>query len=573
MTVDSTLSIDFSRPWARLWQSYDGGIFFHFLRYFHGELLEYLVDAPPPLMSDLYLATPGLLLLYSRALDIADYSVHVSAAQSGVIDDGPTRFPVQKKKHAAVRNSESYKQVANDSMHAVALSLLTADERSHRSLIVLKKLSSTFGQIFRICGARIRHSDYVSSRYILGNTIATNIECLLKVAVKRTSVHDGASCATLCQFMELALPILADNCMDFPDRTLDWTFWIDILKRLVESHYMTTQIRALSTLYNIWDIFPHKLEIRKSLAHWLLADATFARLFLHYSSWVRCFYMHVVCWRLAQWIHDPLVESLYLQFEIERLLQSCISKHDLMKEKAIREHRESPSSLPSTPLPNRRMAIVRYCPLSDVSAGLYESTLDKLVLSDTASADSSEEDVSTESLLLRSSSTSSLRSLSLKDSSRFTASLKKRLDSFTKSFRSDAPTLRPVTKIPVEQPLFEKPASMALSFALRHYQFIYESVTPRSPEEFRLISQTERPPALILPHFGIPSFSVEGDTSEVNVDDTGAKYSGRALSEWAETVDQCNLFFTRRRKILHRASDEGLVTLSDIAVPKMSFGI
>ena len=524
-------------------------------------------------MSDLYLATPGLLLLYARALDIADYSVHVSAAQSGVIEDGPARFPVQKRKHATVRNSESYKQVANDSMHAVALSLLSADERSHRSLIVLKKLSSTFGEIFRICGARIRHSDYLSSRYILGNTIATNIECLLKAAVKRTSVHDGASCATLCQFMELSLPILSDNCMDLPNRTLDWNFWIDIFKRLVDSQHMTTQIRALSTLYNIWDIFPQTLEIRKNFAQWLLADDTFAKLFLHYSSWVRCFYMHVVCWRLAQWIHDPLVESLCLQLEIERLLQCCISKHNLMKENAIQDHRESPSSQPSTPLPNRRMAIVRHCPLSDISAGLYESTLDKLVLSETASADSSEEDVSTDSLLLRSSSTSSLRSLSLKDSSRFTASLKKRLGSFTKSFRSDSPTPRPVTEIPVEHPLLEKPPSLALSSALRHYQFIYEPVNPRSPEEFRMISQTERPPVVILPHFGLPPSSVVHDAIEVNADDTGAKYSGRALSEWAETVDQCNLFFTRRRKILHRASGEELVTLSDIPVPKMSFGI
>ena len=249
-----------------------------------------------------------------RLLILPSIVFHASSAQHELVDTGPMRFPVQKRKQCGTRYTESYKQVANDTMHAVALTLLSADERSHRNSILLKKLASTFSEIFRMCEARIRQPDYQSARFILATTTLQNIECLLKATVKRTSVHDSSSCASLCECLELSLPVLTESCVDIPAvMQLDWNFWIDILRRLVDSENTTTQIRALSTLYNIWDIFPTSFDVRRKLVEWLLAADVFAKLFLHYSSWVRCFYMHVICWRVTPWIKDPSITSIGIQ--------------------------------------------------------------------------------------------------------------------------------------------------------------------------------------------------------------------------------------------------------------------
>ena len=57
------------------------------------------------------------------------------------------------------------------------------------------------------------------------------------------------------------------------------------------------------------------------------------------------------------------------------------------------------------------------------------------------------------------------------------------------------------------------------------------------PGRFREVSQMQRPLAVVLPHFGLSPIELT-PACEKKVDNKGAKYSGPALSEWAEIVDQ-----------------------------------
>lgn len=144
-----------------------------------------------------------------------------------------------------------------------------------------------------------RPSDYDTSRL----TFAEAFSKMVQAGAKRTSIFDHNACFVLCDFMEEALGIFirfqyshALGC-DF----IDWRFWMDVCKRILDSQHSMSEIRLFAFLYGAWNVITHDDRRKEILClEWLVKEETFDKFFTHWCPMVRAYYMRLLCWRLCQ---------------------------------------------------------------------------------------------------------------------------------------------------------------------------------------------------------------------------------------------------------------------------------
>ena len=141
----------------------------------------------------------------------------------------------------------------------------------------------------------------------LVGSFALLFERTLRAAVRRTSVWEGQACFALCDVIERLIPVMDDALTKVEDTltSLDWSFWIDVIKKMVlQSENTVTQVRAFGFLFNIWERCP-------SGDDWLLAEETWETFFCHWSTLVRCYFMNLVCWRICLSGHSGVAVDPY----------------------------------------------------------------------------------------------------------------------------------------------------------------------------------------------------------------------------------------------------------------------
>lgn len=144
-----------------------------------------------------------------------------------------------------------------------------------------------------------RPSDYDIARL----TFAEAFSKMVQAGARRTSVFDHNACFVLCDFVEEALAIFMrfyyshGLASDF----IDWRFWMDVCKKMLESQNSMSEIRLFAFLFGAWNVITNDQRRKEVLClEWLLTEETFDKYFNHWCPMVRAYYMRLLCWRLCR---------------------------------------------------------------------------------------------------------------------------------------------------------------------------------------------------------------------------------------------------------------------------------
>ncbi|KAL8763752.1 MAG: hypothetical protein Q9184_000544 [Pyrenodesmia sp. 2 TL-2023] len=319
-------------PWVGRWAGGDTDLFFVFIKVYYNLLEKFLPTEATP---EEALCSPGYVLLEAQILAVLDNIIRKSDRQS---PPDPLSAPLP------------YDEILSETYASAPVLPLppASNDRSmaeHRLIMSLRDCLS-------------------GSTLVVGTMrelFARSFERILKAAARRTSLFDHHACFTLCDFMEEALAILV-RYESGTSRTssLDWPFWLQVCRQMMESQNTITEIRLYAFLYSLWSIITAEEDRKRQIClEWLLDEECFRKQFNHWCPMVRAYHMRLLCWRVGR-------------------LGECNSELDniILKTLALRLHRvwggflylqtgalekggPRLSTAPCSPAPGRRLLIVR----------------------------------------------------------------------------------------------------------------------------------------------------------------------------------------------------------------------
>lgn len=144
-----------------------------------------------------------------------------------------------------------------------------------------------------------KSSEYDDAR----RTFAEAFGKMIQASAGRTSLYNHNACFVLLDFLEEALIIYVRFYFahSFVSDYIDWQFWMDVCKKMLESQNSMSEIRLFAFLYGSWHLITHD-ERRKEILclDWLLSEDTFDKFFNHWCPMVRAYYMRLICWRCCR---------------------------------------------------------------------------------------------------------------------------------------------------------------------------------------------------------------------------------------------------------------------------------
>lgn len=144
-----------------------------------------------------------------------------------------------------------------------------------------------------------RPSDYALARLTFAEAFAK----MMQASARRTSLFDHNACFVLCDFMEEALSLFVrfHHVNGFESDFIDWYFWMDVCKKILDSQNSMSEIRLIALIFGVWGVITANERRKEVLClEWLLSDETFDRFFNHWCPMVRAYYMRLLCWRLCR---------------------------------------------------------------------------------------------------------------------------------------------------------------------------------------------------------------------------------------------------------------------------------
>jgi hypothetical protein len=264
-------------PWVSRWCGRESYLFFVFCKHYYILMADFL---PPDLSKANRTYAPGALFVSAQTLTILDGTIHRQQA----LNNGEKPLPGP--------SSITFDDVLGEADAAGALPMPAANVArpmaENRLIMLLRDFLSD------------KSPELESARVIFAETFCD----LLEASTKRTSLFDHNACYTLCDFMEEAIPILVrfSQACSKPQQFIDWTFWLDVCKKIVESQNTLSEIRLLAFVYSIWSIIAADDCRKEGLClGWLLAEETFEKFFNHWCPMVRTYFMRLLCWRVARY--------------------------------------------------------------------------------------------------------------------------------------------------------------------------------------------------------------------------------------------------------------------------------
>lgn len=144
-----------------------------------------------------------------------------------------------------------------------------------------------------------RPSDYEQARMTFAETFGK----MMQATARRTSIFDHNACFVLCDFMEEALILFVrfHHAHALESDFIDWYFWLDVCKKMLESQNTMSEIRLFSFIYSTWGVITNDQRRKEIMClDWLLSEETFDKFFNHWCPMVRAYYMRLLCWRLCR---------------------------------------------------------------------------------------------------------------------------------------------------------------------------------------------------------------------------------------------------------------------------------
>jgi hypothetical protein len=279
-------------PWVSKWRGGNTDLVFIFCKYFY-ILAQDFMPAGLPLVEKA--RAPAFVLVHAQLLSILDSTIHRQASLEALL--GPPLSDAIRGADAALPAPQLPTNLLKG-MDENRLVVLLKDMLAESSFGVAPEIQHTFAEAF----------------------VAVSV-----AATKRTPRFEHASCFMLCDFFEEALVALHtfQNTVNTSIATspmegnaashyfehnpseaanyIDWSFWLDVGKMILESNNTMSEIRILSFIFSIWDVVTADPVRKEALClEWLLSEETFARFFNHWCPMVRAYYMRLLCWRICR---------------------------------------------------------------------------------------------------------------------------------------------------------------------------------------------------------------------------------------------------------------------------------
>lgn len=260
--------------WVARWTGRDTDLFFTFAKAYYTLISPLL---PEDHTSEEIISTPAHALIQAQILNLLDATMQHTVNHT----------PLNHLKEPQLMTFDDILGETNASTTLLPIPSILRPMAENRLIILLRDFLS---------GA--------STATDKGREVfAATFELLLKASARRISVFDHDGCFTLCDFMEEALVIMDryHQTSDSTNLALDWPFWLEVMRKLMESQNTMTEIRLYALLYSLWGMIVLD-EARKSeiCLEWLLREEFFQAQFNHWCPMVRAYFMRVLCWRVAR---------------------------------------------------------------------------------------------------------------------------------------------------------------------------------------------------------------------------------------------------------------------------------
>lgn len=359
----------FAPCWLSRWRGADTDLLFIFCKYYHVLANEFMpASLQLPLVEKA--RAPGFVLLHAQLLQIFDNTIHRQAAVEAAMmmagtpmTEGTPSLWMQQQ----MQQRQPYLVASSDDAFVPSFMMqpnhnLFRDMDENRIIALLRDLLNADESL---AGARA--------------TFAGSAMVLLKAATLRTSQYDHNACYILCDFLHEILQTFdnyygyasrgkanADSVestaspSDEPVDFIDWTFWLDVCKMMLNSNNTMSEIRVLSFVFATWDIVAADPARKEALCiGWLLSEEVFEKFFNNWCPMVRAYYMRLLCWRMCRDAGSMNELDAKIFLLVSQRLKTVWSHYLWLKMKADAEGTLPPSTAPSLPQPGKRFMIVR----------------------------------------------------------------------------------------------------------------------------------------------------------------------------------------------------------------------
>ena len=271
----ATTYIPWHGPWVGRWSGKDTDLFFVFTKFYTDIACRFLPDDPSP---EEIMAAPAWVLVQSQILTILDTTIQQTNNEPSTSQIGPSSVTFDDMLGETDANATMLPLPAHSVVRTMG---------ENRLIMLLRECLS-------------------SSTILVGKSrsiFAQSFSSLLQLAARRTSMYDHNACFTLCDFLEEAIPILQRYQQETNATSIliDWTFWLDVCKHMLQSQNSMTEVRLCAFLYSMWSIITSdEARRREACLDWLLAEDTFHVNFNHWCPMVRAFYMRLLIWKIAR---------------------------------------------------------------------------------------------------------------------------------------------------------------------------------------------------------------------------------------------------------------------------------
>lgn len=254
---------DIYGAWVSRWQSHESDLFASFLKHYFVLISESRLAAE----TESLLCAPGVLIISARILILFDYRIHRQLSRGIGNCNSRSKQPIQGDENVSMPTMAA-------SMPGTALHHPGSKIADMRVLRAINELLSV---------------DLASSR--LAAVYGAHFEVILHAAAQRTSLYDLFGCIALCDLADAVFRVMYNTTA-----TVDWGFWFTVVRRMVQSKNIQTEVRALAFLYGCWDAMV--LDVA-DLVPWLLSEQIWLDMFCHWSPLVRAYYLRLLCWRVS----------------------------------------------------------------------------------------------------------------------------------------------------------------------------------------------------------------------------------------------------------------------------------
>jgi hypothetical protein len=551
-----------SHLWVSRWCGKDSDLFYIFVKHYHMLVVDFL---PSETTRTERLSAPGLIFVHAQLLTNMDATIHRNVTPNPT-DPGHNT------------SGSTFEDILSDPDSAAPAfpqppANATRQMGENRLIMLLRDLLSE------------RNTNPVTVRHIFGVAFAD----LLQAAARRTSIYDPYACYVLCDLVEEAFLILVryEQLNPAVGSVLDWSFWMEVWKRIVESHNTTTEIRLYALLYSLWPAFVIEPQRRVELCNSFLLDSKFfTSRFNHWCPMVRAYYQRLLCWRVARFDGEEQPGDVEVFSRLSENLQRQYSYYLHLRDATQTSPTLLPSTAPCNPAPGRRLLIIRTDHLADKNRGAFMSFDGILTAHPTKKRQSMLADISSETRPTSNDSTDSepeleergvkkwglLRTIigtskqesanksqteqEAKEKASTSRPMASKQLSDSSESQDDRPNYRPFTfKFSLEwadrlDRRLQTPGSMRAApppkLPLPAQTLLNESKTikltstpPRSSEIIYTDTRSTRMDN--IKSVDVQPIEPKGEAV------AQAKYTGRALAEWMLVIIECSSFFDRRK--------------------------